>query len=82
MVGMSGVCTFDRFLPIIRTIVLQTEVHMKDEKRQKAANELRVWCELCSIRIAPNEERKVDLGKSYHPACHSKAHPASRIAGR
>ena len=34
--------------------------------------EFRVWCESCCVRVAPNEERAVVDGKTYHPNCYSK----------
>jgi hypothetical protein len=54
---------------------------VKLPKVEKPPVELRVWCDRCSIRIAPNEERKVVQGKSYHPTCYTKANPAARIVG-
>lgn len=44
--------------------------------------EFRVWCERCCIRIAPNEERTVSRGKTYHASCHAKAFPRSLKANR
>jgi hypothetical protein len=32
----------------------------------------KIWCEYCSIRIAPNEERVSLRDKTYHASCHSK----------
>ena len=32
----------------------------------------KIWCERCSIRIAPNEERVSVRDKTYHANCHSK----------
>lgn len=32
----------------------------------------KIWCERCSIRIAPNEERVSVRDKTYHTNCHSK----------
>jgi len=32
----------------------------------------KIWCERCSIRIAPNEERVAVRDKTYHTTCHSK----------
>jgi len=32
----------------------------------------KIWCERCSIRIAPNEERVAVRDKTYHTNCHSK----------
>ena len=37
--------------------------------------DIRVWCEGCCIRIAPNEERAVVKGKSFHERCYAKAAP-------
>ncbi len=44
----------------------------KVEKTAIKPAEFRVWCERCSIRIAPNEEQAVVRGKTYHARCHSK----------
>jgi hypothetical protein len=38
----------------------------------------KVWCERCSIRIAPNEERVSVRDKMYHATCHSKLAPGSK----
>lgn len=40
--------------------------------------EFRVWCERCSIRIAPNEERTLVEDKAYHPNCYSKLNLAAK----
>jgi hypothetical protein len=34
--------------------------------------DIKVWCEVCSIRIAPSEERTVIQGKTYHSRCYQK----------
>ena len=34
---------------------------------------LKVWCEHCSIRIAPNEMRVASDGKMYHERCFEKS---------
>ena len=34
--------------------------------------EFKVWCEHCSIRIAPNEEQIVFRAKTYHERCYLK----------
>jgi hypothetical protein len=49
---------------------------MKREKSDVKAGEFRVWCDCCSIRIAPNEEQIALDGKTYHQRCHSKTFPA------
>ena len=41
--------------------------------------EFRVWCERCSIRIAPNEERMVVRKKAYHANCYSKVFVTSKL---
>jgi hypothetical protein len=45
---------------------------MKVEKVENVKAEFRVWCETCNIRVAPNEERTVVRGKTYHPLCYSR----------
>jgi len=45
---------------------------MRIKKVQVPTIEFRIWCEHCSIRIAPHEDRATDDGKSYHPRCYSK----------
>jgi hypothetical protein len=42
-------------------------------KVDKVVVEFRIWCDICSIRIAPNEEKTVVEDKSYHPNCYSKS---------
>jgi hypothetical protein len=44
---------------------------MKIEKAEVKPAEFRVWCDCCSIRIAPNED-----GKTYHGRCYSKTFSA------
>jgi len=45
---------------------------MKAAKIESPSVDIRVWCESCCIRIAPNEQRTVNRGKTYHPHCFSK----------
>jgi len=45
---------------------------MKVAKAANTTADLKVWCESCCIRVAPNEERIVVRGKTYHSHCHSK----------
>ena len=45
---------------------------MKIEKADVKPAEFRVWCDCCSIRIAPNEEQIAVDGKIYHQRCYSK----------
>jgi hypothetical protein len=55
---------------------------MKVRKPVNKAPDLRVWCEHCSIRIAPHEEKSVVRGKTYHQRCYSKYGTAmSKTAG-
>jgi hypothetical protein len=55
----------------------------KPSKVEKSEAEFRVWCESCCIRVAPNEEKAVVEGKSYHPGCYSKLmlRQATQVAG-
>jgi hypothetical protein len=50
---------------------------MKKMKMDSAAvvetGDLRVWCEYCSIRIAPNEKRITSDGNIYHQRCYAKS---------
>jgi hypothetical protein len=45
---------------------------MKTEKADVKPSEFRVWCDCCSIRIAPNEDQIAVDGKTYHQRCYSK----------
>jgi len=45
---------------------------MKIEKADVKTAEFRVWCDCCSIRIAPNEQQIALDGKHYHQRCYSK----------
>jgi len=44
---------------------------MKAAKAESLA-EFKIWCESCCIRVAPNEQRIVVRGKTYHSHCYSK----------
>jgi hypothetical protein len=46
---------------------------MKIDKADVKLSEFRVWCDFCSIRIAPNEDQIAVDGKAYHQRCYSKA---------
>jgi hypothetical protein len=48
---------------------------MKTAKAKIKTEDFRVWCELCCIRIAPNEEHTMVRDKAYHVRCHSKLSP-------
>jgi len=48
---------------------------MKAAKVEQPSAEFRVWCDRCCVRVAPNEERTVVSGKTYHPHCYSKMSP-------
>jgi Zn finger protein HypA/HybF involved in hydrogenase expression len=39
----------------------------------------KIWCERCSIRIAPNEQRIAVRDKTYHVNCHSKLVAVSKV---
>jgi hypothetical protein len=45
-----------------------------DNEAIKAHN-FAVWCEHCSIRIAPNEKRVALKNKTYHERCYAKSKP-------
>lgn len=45
---------------------------MKAVKTESTNAEFKIWCERCCIRVAPNEQRTVVRGKTYHPHCYSK----------
>ena len=49
---------------------------MKIEKADVKHAEFPVWCDGCSIRIAPNEEQIAVDGKIYHRRCYSKTFSA------
>ena len=42
---------------------------MKPPNQSSVGTEVKVWCERCCIRIAPNEERVESKGKCYHLRC-------------
>lgn len=52
---------------------------IKTTKTALKPQEFRVWCEICSIRIAPNEEQIAVDHKTYHKRCHAKTKPAQAI---
>ena len=45
---------------------------MKKLDRPEVDNGNKIWCEHCSIRIAPNESRVASDGKIYHQRCYEK----------
>ena len=45
---------------------------MKMVKGAIKADDFRVWCAQCSIRIAPHEEQIGVEGRRYHVLCYSK----------
>jgi hypothetical protein len=51
---------------------MKPEKTMKVAKAEKTTAEFKIWCESCCIRVAPNEERIVVRGKTYHSHCYSK----------
>jgi hypothetical protein len=44
----------------------------KMDSAEVGSGEFKVWCEQCSIRIAPNEARVAGDGKIYHQHCYEK----------
>ncbi|HYR41505.1 MAG TPA: hypothetical protein VER98_00645 [Terriglobia bacterium] len=55
---------------------------MKAVKVENPSAEFKVWCESCCIRVAPNEERTVVGGKTYHSHCYSKLGTKPKVDGR
>jgi hypothetical protein len=45
---------------------------MKTVNKEEKVQDFRIWCERCSIRIAPHEEQIEVNGKTYHQRCYSK----------
>jgi hypothetical protein len=52
---------------------------MTINKANLKVEELRVWCDSCSIRIAPNEEQIAVADKTYHQRCYAKTKPSQAI---
>jgi hypothetical protein len=51
---------------------MKTGATMNAAKTKSPEAEFKVWCESCCIRVAPNEQRIVVHGKTYHSHCYSK----------
>jgi len=51
---------------------------MKINKADVKGEQFRVWCDTCSIRIAPNEEQIAVEGKTDHKRCYAKTKTFSR----
>jgi hypothetical protein len=52
------------------------------KKKESAAipkSDFKVWCERCSIRIAPNEEKVEFEGRTYHQNCYAKRDVTSNV---
>jgi hypothetical protein len=53
---------------------VRTKESVKMNNEAIDARNFRVWCEHCSIRIAPNEKRvAVEDNKTYHERCYAKS---------
>ena len=53
---------------------------MKKKDAAEVGNgSLKVWCEHCSIRIAPSEIRVASDGKMYHERCYGKSSAGSKV---
>ena len=59
---------------------MNREAFMKIQKAEVKTSDFRVWCERCSIRIAPHEEKIAVDGKTYHQRCYSKYRDAVSVA--
>jgi hypothetical protein len=57
----------------------KTGGNMKMAKAESTEAKFKVWCESCSIRVAPNEERIVVRGKTYHSHCYSKMNSKPKV---
>ena len=55
---------------------------MKADKLTVKVAEFRVWCDSCSIRIAPNEERVAVKSKTYHQRCYAKTNGSQEAHNR
>jgi hypothetical protein len=51
---------------------MEPEGTMNAAKVKSLEAEFKVWCESCCFRVAPNEQRIVVHGKTYHSHCYSK----------
>jgi hypothetical protein len=52
---------------------MKRKVSVKNDAAAIKARNLGVWCEHCSVRIAPNEERVTVKNKMYHQRCFVKS---------
>ena len=52
------------------------------DKREVKTPACGVWCDSCSIRIAPNEEQIAAGDKIYHQRCYSKIRSSPALNGR
>jgi hypothetical protein len=50
---------------------------VKSDNEALKVHNVGVWCEHCSIRIAPNEERVAVKNKTYHQRCYAKVKAAA-----
>jgi hypothetical protein len=55
---------------------------MKADKVDVKVAEFRVWCDVCSIRIAPNEEQVTEKSKTYHQRCYVKTRGSQEAHNR
>lgn len=55
---------------------------MKVDKINVKVEEFRVWCDSCSIRIAPNEQRVSVKNKTYHQRCYAKRNGSQEAHNR
>jgi hypothetical protein len=51
---------------------------LKTAKVDNPKVEFKVWCGICHIRLASNEERALVRGKTYHPRCYTRYLDLSR----
>jgi hypothetical protein len=52
---------------------------MKIDKEPGKVRDFGIWCEHCSIRIAPKEQRVAVESKTYHQRCYEKSQAVAGV---
>jgi hypothetical protein len=47
-------------------------------KKDKVADDSRIWCAACYIRVAPHDRQASFNGKTYHDGCYAKLRHAQK----
>src|SRR5262245_50427977 len=73
----------DRTVPKAATCAERKRTQFMKKKDGAAVENrnLKVWCEHCSIRIAPSEIRVTSDGKAYHQRCYEKSGAGPKVIG-